>query len=318
MWPLYYTDIPGESYCGPLISLSQHDQFLMQNLQRHVNIIATDIGERNLWHPKALQQTVDYYTSELENSNGTINFQEYTVNGKSLKNVEFEYQGLELKDEIIIIGAHYDSVMGSSGANDNASGIAALIELAKILTKHSIPRTVKFVAFVNEEPPFFQSKYMGSWIYAKTARSRRENIIAMFSLETIGYYSNEKGSQRYPFPLGLSYPETGNFLAFVGNLRSKNLVYKSIETFRKKAAFPSEGIVAPQWMTGIGWSDQWAFWQENYPAIMITDTAPFRYKYYHTSEDTPEKLSYESFARAVSGLFHVIIELAVSVTYHET
>jgi hypothetical protein len=316
MWPIYYTDMPGKSYTGSLQSLSHHDQCLMENLQKHVKIIATDIGERNLWHLKALQRTVDYYVTELENLNGTITFQEFTVNGELLKNVEFEYQGSELKDEIIIVGAHYDSVIGSSGANDNASGIAALIELARYITRYPIQRTTRFVAFVNEEPPFFQSKYMGSWIYAKNARSRGENIIAMFSLETIGYYSSEKGSQRYPFPLGSSYPETGNFLAFVGNLRSKHLVYKSIETFRRKAAFPSEGIVAPQWMTGIGWSDQWAFWQESFPAIMITDTAPFRYEYYHTSEDTPDKLSYDGFTRAVSGIYQVINELAVPVRDH--
>jgi Zn-dependent M28 family amino/carboxypeptidase len=168
---------------------------------------------------------------------------------------------------------------------------------------------MRFVAFVNEEPPFFQTNEMGSYVYAKRARQRKENIIAMLSLETIGYYSDEQGSQKYPFPFSLFYPNVGNFIGFVGNLESKKLVHRAIASFRKKTKFPSQGIAAAQWLPGIGWSDQWAFWKENYPAIMITDTAPYRYPYYHTASDTANNIDYECTARVVAGLKHVVLDL---------
>jgi Zn-dependent M28 family amino/carboxypeptidase len=221
-----------------------------------------------------------------------------------------ELYGRAHPDEIIVVGAHYDSLRGTPGANDNGSGIAALLELARLAAQKPIQKTIRFVAFVNEEPPFFQTENMGSWVYARRARQRNENISAMFSLETIGAYYQEKGSQRYPFPFGTSYPDTGDFIAFVSNLSSRRLVKKCIATFRKNATLPSEGIAAPQWMMGIAWSDQWAFWKENYPAVMVTDTAPFRYKYYHTAHDTVDKLDYESFTRAVAGLSFVLDDLS--------
>jgi hypothetical protein len=132
----------------------------------------------------------------------------------------------------------------------------------------------------------------------------------MLSLETIGFFSDVAGSQHYPFPFGLLYPRTGNFIAFVGNIASRALVRRSIAAFRQHTAFPSEGVAAPGWMTGIGWSDHWAFWQEGYPAVMVTDTALFRYAPYHTHADTPVQINYERMARVVAGLARVITALA--------
>jgi Zn-dependent M28 family amino/carboxypeptidase len=162
------------------------------------------------------------------------------------------------------------------------------------------------VLFVNEEPPFFATDGMGSFVHAKRAKERNEKIVAMLSLETMGYYSETKGSQHYPFPFSYLYPDTGNFIGFVGNLKSGALVRKIVRLFREHAEFPSEGIAAPAFIPGIGWSDHWSFWQHGYPALMVTDTAPFRYRHYHTPEDTEDKIDYEKLARVTIGLKAVV------------
>jgi Zn-dependent M28 family amino/carboxypeptidase len=185
-----------------------------------------------------------------------------------------------------------------------------VLALAKSPALQKPERTLRFVAFVNEEPPFFQTEGMGSTVYAKRCRDRGEKVVAMLSLETIGYYSDDEGSQKYPFPLGLFYPSRGNFIAFVGNTSNARLVRRCIKTFRAKVRFPSEGGAVPGSLPGIGWSDHWSFWEAGYPAIEITDTAPFRYPHYHEETDTPDKLDYERMARVVNGLEEVILDLA--------
>jgi hypothetical protein len=169
---------------------------------------------------------------------------------------------------------------------------------------------VRFVFFVNEEPPFFMTSDMGSLRYARRCRDRGERIVAMLSLETMGCFSDEEGSQRYPFPFSLLYPSRGNFIAFVGNLASRRLVRLAVGSFRRHASIPSEGAAAPGWITGIGWSDHWSFWKQGYPAVMVTDTALFRYEHYHTSLDTPDRVQYGQLARVVAGLEKVIVDLA--------
>jgi Zn-dependent M28 family amino/carboxypeptidase len=185
-----------------------------------------------------------------------------------------------------------------------------MLELARLMAAAKPARTVRFVAFVNEELPFYRTGEMGSRLYARRSRERGENIVAMLSLETIGYYSDRPGSQRYPFPLGLFYPGTGNFLAFVSNLGSRPLLHRALRAFRRHAAFPSEGVAAPAFIPGVDWSDHWSFWAEGYGAIMVTDTAPYRYPYYHTAHDTPDKVDYERLARVVTGLHGMLVELA--------
>jgi Zn-dependent M28 family amino/carboxypeptidase len=236
--------------------------------------------------------------------------QEYSVNGKSVKNIEAEIRGTERPEENVIVNAHYDSVSGSPGANDNASGVAALLELARNFKDLGPKRTLRFVAFVNEEPPYFQTEEMGSRVYARRSRERGENLVAMISIETIGYYSVAENSQVYPFPFSLFYPCTGNFIGFVGNTSSRTLVRRAIRVFREDTAFPSQGVAAPGWLTGIGWSDQWSFWKEAYPAIMITDTAIFRYPHYHKRSDTPDKIDFDRMTRVVSGISRVLLDLA--------
>lgn len=308
----YYTvlSMPGQSYVGPLPPLSAEEMTLRGHLAHHVQTLAGKIGARHIWRLPALTQAAQYIEATWQEQGYAVARQPFEVDGQTVYNLEVALPGRAQGGEIIVVGAHYDSVYGSPGANDNATGTAAVLELARLLAGQPLARTVRFVAFVNEEVPFFQRDTMGSWVYARRARTRGEQIVAMLSIETIGYYSDAPGSQHYPFPFGLFYPHTGNFLGFVGNVASRALVRRSIAAFRQHAAFPSEGVAAPGWMTGIGWSDHWAFWQEGYPAVMITDTALFRYAPYHTAADTPDQIDYDRMARVVAGLAHVVTALA--------
>jgi Zn-dependent M28 family amino/carboxypeptidase len=269
--------------------------------------LAGQIGERNVWHPHALGAAADYIHAAFDRPY-VVAEQTFPWDGHSIRNVEAEHKGTR-PGEVVVVGAHYDTVPGSPGGNDNGSGVAALLEIARLLAPTVPQRTLRFVAFANEEPPFFETGEMGSQHYARRCRARGENVAAMLSLETIGYYRDEPGTQQYPMFLGPFYPPTGNFLAFVGNGRSRALVRRAITEFRRTTAFPSEGIAAPSWIPGIGWSDHAAFWQEGYPAVMVTDTALFRYPQYHTAGDTPDLLDYERLARVTAGLARVVAAL---------
>ena len=201
-------------------------------------------------------------------------------------------------------------MLDSPGANDNGSGIAGVLSLAKAFSTKSPSRTIRFVAFVNEEPPFFWTKKMGSYVYAKRCKERKENIIAMMSLETIGCYSDKEKSQHY-FPLlGFFYPSQGNFIGFVSNLSSRKLLREVIGSFRRNTQFPSEGGAFPGITPGMFWSDHWGFWKMGYHALMVTDTAFLRYPYYHTAQDTVDKINYESMSRVVAGLEKVLDDLS--------
>ena len=165
--------------------------------------------------------------------------------------------------------------------------------------------------FVNEEPPHFKTELMGSLVYAKGLKQTGEPVFGMFSLETLGFYSDAPHSQRYPPPLGLLYPTTGNFVAFVGLTSSRAFVRQTVASFRAFVPFPSEGGTAPGIIPGIDWSDHWAFEQVGVPALMITDTALFRYPHYHTAADSPDKVDYERLTRVVFGLEQVIKDWAL-------
>ncbi|MDT8335078.1 MAG: M28 family peptidase [Desulfurivibrionaceae bacterium] len=285
------------------------DNFLAERLAAHVGVLALEIGERNIRHPQQLARAAAYIEATWASQGYKVKSQEYTAEGVVVRNLEVEIKGARHPERIIIIGAHYDSVAGSPGANDNGSGVAVLLELSRRFRAITPEKTVRFVAFVNEEPPFFLSRRMGSRIYAARARRNNEQIGAMLSLETIGYYSDMPGSQRYPFPLRFFYPDRANFIGFVANLRSRKLLNRVADCFERNSAFPAERVAAPFWLTGIGWSDHWSFWREGYPAIMVTDTAFFRYDHYHLASDTPDRLAYEKMAGVADGLYRTIAEL---------
>jgi len=297
----------------PGAPLTSEQAELGERLRQHVEQLAGEIGERNLWRLVELRAAADYIENQLQASGLTVERLGYQVEGQRVENLVAEIAGSSHPERILVVGAHYDSVRGSPGANDNASGVAALLELARRLAGSHPKQTLRFVAFVNEEPPFFKSDDMGSRVYAELARNRQEQIIGMLCLETLGFYLQEPLSQNYPFPpMVLYYPDAGNFLAFVTNFSSHRLLRKSLKLFRQQRVFPAEGLVAPGWLPGVDWSDHWSFWRVGYPAIMLTDTALYRYPHYHSHLDLPEQLSYPEFARVVDGLVRVIGELSNS------
>jgi len=307
-WLLWYmVKVPGASHSGALKPLTGEEQVISANLRAHVAAIAS--REHNFVKPAELEAAAQYIEKSLAGLGYAVATQRFPSGPLEVRNIEVEVKGSARASEVVIVGAHYDSVLGAPGANDNGSGVAAVIELARLLRRSGPARTLRFVTFVNEEPPFSHSDAMGSRHYTRRARERGENIVAMFSLETIGYYSEAPGSQRYPFPLGFFFPSTGNFVAFVSNLSSRALLHEALASFRRHAGFPSEGVAAPAFIPGVDWSDHWSFWQEGWPALMVTDTAPYRYPHYHSGEDTPDKVDYERLARVVTGLHGMLREL---------
>jgi len=303
--------MPGTSHHGLLPKADSPLATLAEELQGDVRHLAVDIGERNVRNrPAELTKATAYIESEIQKAGYKVDRQEYDVSGVTCCNLAAEARGRTLPDEIVVIGAHYDTALGTPGADDNTSGVAGVLALARRFAGHPSPRTIRFVAFVNEEPPWFQTDKMGSRVYARRCRQRGEKIVAMLSLEMLGYYSDAPDSQKYTPPLDKLYPSKGNFIGFIGNVGSRDLVHQAIGAFREGESFPSEGATLPESLPGVGWSDHWSFWQEGYPAIMVTDTAIYRNPHYHCADDTPDKLDFDRMARVVRGLEKVAQRLA--------
>jgi Peptidase family M28 len=308
----YMTAVPGEPHRGALPPLTPEEVALAASLKRHIATIAA--REHNVAHYDELEKVAHYIEATLASLGYAVGRQEFSADGKAVRNIDVTVEPARGKSdpEVIVVGAHYDSVFGSPGANDNASGAAAVIELARLLRDLDGvgAKRIRLALFVNEEPPYFRTEAMGSLHYARALTRRNERVIAMYSLETIGFYSSAPGSQVYPAPFGLIFPDRGDFVAFVGLLGSRALVHETMRSFRAHTAFPTIGGVAPGFVPGIGWSDHWAFAEHGFQAVMITDTAPFRYPHYHRSSDTPDKVDTENVARVVKGIERVIRDLA--------
>jgi hypothetical protein len=306
--------------------LSPDEVTLREELRADVQKLAGEIGERNMWHYTQLNAAADFIEDSFSRAGLHPRRDSYEIRGQACHNIEAEIPGqpqgaasaeataakavVSSPPSIILIGAHYDSVFGSPGANDNGSGVAAMLVLARRFAGKTTQHTVRFVAFVNEEPPYFLGGDMGSFVYASRCKARGDKISAMISLETIGYFSDAPHSQTYPSPgLGIFYPKVGNFIGFVSNVPSRTLLRRVVALFRKHAKIPSEGAALPSFIPGVSWSDQWSFWRHGYPGIMVTDTAPFRYPHYHSASDMPDKLDYDRFTLVVSGIQKVIEDL---------
>jgi Peptidase family M28 len=308
----YMTGVPGRSHSGAPPPLTGDERALAVALKRHIQTIAA--REHNVHHYDELEKAARYIETTLASYGYSVGRQEFVADGRPVRNIDavIAPRAGVADPEVVVVGAHYDSARGTAGANDNGSGAASVLELARLLRdlQDTAGKRVRLVLFVNEEPPYFRTEAMGSMHYAGALAERRERIVAMYSLETIGFYSSEPGSQRYPAPFNLLYPDRGDFVAFVGTLGSRALVWETIRSFRSHTAFPSNGGVAPAAVPGIDWSDHWAFGQYGFPAMMVTDTALFRYPHYHRFTDTPDKVDVESLARVVKGMERVIRDAA--------
>ena len=303
--------MPGRSFRGPLPGPSADEARLAVGLEADVRHLAGPLADRNVYSPKVLDAAVRWLEGRFAACGYATTRQTYQDSGEACHNVIAELRGTRHPERIFVIGAHYDSEGSTPGADDNASGVAALLALAEQFAGRPLPVTLQFVAFVNEEPPHFWTETMGSYVHAQSLRRAKAQVLGMWSLESLGYYRTERGTQTYPGlshanPLDLLYPDTGDFVAFVGNAGSGRLVRRSVSAFRRQVAFPSEGMAATAWLPGIGWSDHWSYWKAGYPALMVTDTAPFRNPNYHQPSDTPETLDFERLARVTAGLARIL------------
>jgi len=310
----YGVPMPSESIQGTLPPLTPLEADVAKQLQTHVTKLAVDIGQRRAVAGDSLKRAEQYLEAQLQEplARGAGKLRREALSGVpgDAANLVLDLPG-KRAGPLVLVGAHYDTDRhGTPGANDNGSGTAAALVLAARLTPPRQQLPIRIVFFANEEQPYFAKPGMGSLQHAQGCKKRGEELRAMISLETMGFYSDQPGSQRYPAPLSLLYPSRGNFIGFVGNLASRSLVREVIGRFRAHATVPSEGGALPAQLPGIGWSDHWAFWQQGYSAIMVTDTALFRDPNYHEASDVPENIDYERLARVVVGLERVIVELA--------
>ena len=285
-----------------------------KDLQENVEKLAVSIGPRHLGDPDRLNAAVKYIEGTLGPANLGYHVERHTykVGGVDCHNIVLDMpgKGSDRVQEIVLVGAHYDSVPATPGADDNASGVAAVMSLAQAFANTKHERSLRFVLFANEEPPYFQTDDMGSLVYAKECKKRGDQIVAMLSLETLGYYSSARGSQKAPAGLETQVPDAGNFLAVIGNVTSAPIVDIFKNWFAKNSTLPLAGMSLPASVVEQGWSDHWSFWQQGYPAVMVTDTALLRNPNYHQATDTAGTLDYERLTQAVKGLEGVIQELA--------
>lgn len=301
-------------------------QEMSERLKEHVYDLADKIGERNFAQRDSLNRAGDYIHGQLKKIGHIPTFHEFHVdivplltqlrtpvnekkylNGEPYRNVVATIKGRT--DEVIVVGAHYDTAIGTPGADDNASGIAVLLELARLLFNHQLEKTITLVAFTNEEPPFFRTSAMGSAQFVASALQEKKKIIFMISLEMLGFYSEEPFSQSYPPLLKFFYPDRANFIAIAGNIPSKSFVKKVADIFRRKSSIPVESLVAPRFVPGVDFSDQLNFWNKRIPAVMITDTAFYRNPNYHGSSDLPHTLDYNKMAQITQGLYAFLLEM---------
>jgi len=305
---LWLTDVPGKSFSGPLPQLGQAEDQRAKVLAQDIAVIAT--VPHNLARPAALEAAAQHIENRLRATGLAPVIQQLDGQASLARNIEVVVEPATANAETLVLGAHYDSAYSAPGANDNGSGVAALLALADELAQLSGKSAVRLrlVFFVNEEPPYFKTNRMGSLAYAEALARKPERVRGMLSLETMGYYDERPGSQDYPFPLNLRYPDTGNFIAFVAMTSSRDFLRQTVADFRRYAKVPSLGGSAPAIVQGIDWSDHWSFEQYGIPALMVTDTAPFRYPYYHKEQDTPDKVDVRRLSLVVSGLAAMLRE----------
>ena len=282
-----------------------------QNLRKTVSVLAGEIGSRGYDQQNALKRTEEYILSEFRSYGYDVNEQPYEVGGSTYRNIFSIREGTSEPDRIIVIGAHYDTVSSTPGADDNASGVAALLELARLFAAEQTAGALHFVAFPLEEPPFFRTRHMGSHVYAKSLNERDIDVVGMICLESIGYFSDEPGSQLFPLPFfRFIYPTTGNFITFVSNFQSKDFLNRTKDAFEQGTDLPVETIATFSIVPGVDFSDHRSFWKFGYDAFMVTDSAFYRNPNYHEAGDLPDTLDYKRMTDVVVGLKYAISEIA--------
>lgn len=285
------------------------------NLRLHVDRLAGLIGPRYLQKPKTIQATMGYIEGQWGDMGYHSSHECYDAIGDQATNLIVEQSGSKRADEIILLGAHYDTVYSTPGADDNASAVAVLLEVSRLLREHPCKRTIRYVAFACEEPPYFNVGAMGSQHHARQARMRGDKIRGMLCLEMVGYYSTDDNSQTVPplIPKWMRrfFPHRGDFLAAVGNMPSWRLCWNFRRGFKRGArSMPLFSICLPEKIREIRLSDNSSFWDQGYPALMLTDTSFLRNPNYHRSTDTPDTLDYQRMTEVTLGVASAVRYLA--------
>ncbi len=276
---------------------------MAEQLREAVTTLAIGIGVRTFRDRDHLDQAADYISGRFASFGYHVTKQPVYFAGNTYQNVIAEVRGTGSPEKLLIVGAHYDAVITTPGADDNASGVAGLLCLAQALSEKKSGKTLKFAAFALEEWPVYRSSNMASYQYARSLKELNEDVEGMICLEMLGFYSDAEGSQHYPFPfMNRRFPKAGNFIAFVGNLRSKGFTERIAASFKKATDLPVVTLNAPAIVVGIDFSDHWSFNKFDYPALMVTDTAFYRNPHYHRPTDLPETLDYGRMAKVVQGL----------------
>jgi len=281
---------------------------IQANLLGTVKHLSEDIGRRSHLDLRRLDRAAAFIEERFRLYGLEPKRQAFTYNGNTYYNIIAEVKGSgSVKDGLLVIGAHYDTVSGTPGADDNASGVAGLLELARLVAAEPVDKTVRFAAFSLEEPPVFMTRHMGSYVYAESLKKEGAQVYGMISLEMLGYFCDKAGCQFYPSSLfRLFYPDRGDFIAFVGDLSSRSFTKKLKKAFKSVSSFPVESLNSLSIIPGVDFSDHRNFWKFGYPACMATDTAFYRNPNYHGPGDTADTLDYKRMAEFVEGLHRAL------------
>jgi Zn-dependent M28 family amino/carboxypeptidase len=277
-------------------------------IKSHLAAITKTGQFRTYKNIEQLNKTADYIKTVFNQYTDSVSIQEYSVNGQVYKNVICSF-GTENKKRIIV-GAHYDVCDNQEGADDNASGVVGLLELSRLLKEKKLNQRVDLVAYSLEEPPYFRTEYMGSYIHAKSLANSKTEIYGMISLEMIGYFRDEKKSQSYPVKLlSLFYGNKGNYITLVKKFGAGSFTRKFCRKYKSTKTIRTKKFSGPPALPGIDFSDHLNYWKFGFSALMITDTSFYRNKNYHAPTDTMETLDINRMSKVIDGVFNALTAL---------
>lgn len=306
----YLTDVPGTKAIGGPAAPTSEEEDLRDALKDHVVHLSRDIGSRSNSDPSRIASAAAYVEDALRRTGLEIRRETIEASGRSGLNLIAEQRGASRPSEIVLVGSHLDSPRNSPGADCNASGVAAAIELAKRLSSNSSERTLRFAFFTFSESPFAGTDGQGAYQHAKKCAEKQEQIVAAILLEGLGSFSDAAGSQSVPFPYTAAYPDKGDFVAFLSDIASRDLLRDVVGRFRASSRMPSEGCAIPGMYPGFSGTDAAAISRAGFPAVLVTDTGIERNPEYGRPSDTHDRLDYERMARATLGVETIVAGFA--------
>lgn len=293
---------------SPVGSILVRMEQIKDNVIETVRFLSGTIGQRSWKDLDKLAASADFIEKRFQENGCATEQQHFPFRNNTYANIITEITGTDPAcQEILVVGAHYDSCEGTPGADDNASGVAGLLELARLTREKPLKRTVRYAAFCLEEPPAYMTKHMGSYVHAESLQKEGAKVFGMISLEMLGYYSDEKGTQYYPSSLFKPFfPGIGNFIAFVGNFSSRNFSNTVKSAFTSVSSFPVQSLNGFSIVPGVDFSDHRNYWKFGYSGFMVTDTAFYRNPNYHACSDLPDTLDYDRIATLTKDLYETL------------